>query len=162
MLRQSVLMATFLTALLSAWLAWMAFNFIAMVLGDRLLNTEHAHFNGFRVRIPAGVRAKLTEQELAAVVEHELGHRAHWHPWKNLLRLCFFRLLTDRQRVEQELQADDYVQDPAALARALRKLSNHPFDLQRAWRLEARIDRPATGGHPNARDGRTMKEANIL
>lgn len=140
-----------LHALLLAWLAWVFLNFALMALFSILHKPTSAQFDGFRIKVPAWLRMALTERELAAFRQHEEGHRAHRHVWKNFARVCFFVGLTPEDRRRQEFEADDYCEDPAALASGIRKTSRHPFDLLRADRLDART--------PYARVGRNTKEA---
>lgn len=135
-----------------AWLAWALLCLAVMGLAS-LAPSQHAHHDALRgVRMPSHVRLALDREELAALMEHELGHARHRHAWRNLARLALtFRPASAERRLAQELEADDCAQDPAALARALRKLSSHPVDLARAARLD-RISRES--GDPAARDAR--------
>jgi Zn-dependent protease with chaperone function len=125
-------------ALFWLWLAWVVLMLVFFGLGVVLCRHDYPHFNGFAVRIPDSVVVVLTRRELEAVIMHEHGHRAHLHVWKNLLRLLFLVPVTKAVRVRQEIQADDYVTDPLALASALRKISENEFDHVRATRLESR------------------------
>lgn len=122
--------------LLFLWLTWCAFNFAIMLAGATLLRPRYVQFDGFRIHLPVGWDIGLTQRERLAVVSHECGHRYHWHPWKNLARLCCLVPLTPRERRAQEFEADDYCTDPEALAMYLGR-STHPFDLLRAQRLAA-------------------------
>ena len=120
------------------WLGWCTIVVVFFLLGVLFVDRDSPYFDGFRVRIPLQCRLILSELELEMVIMHELGHKKHFHVWKNLLRMFVFFPATKAVRMRQELQADDYVTDPAALASALRKLSDHPFDISRAYRLEMR------------------------
>ena len=100
---------------------------------------DRASTNGWRVNMPARLERELPANEYAAIVAHELGHIEHHHTWENLARACFFTSTSAERRREQEFEADDYARFlgcAAPLASALRRLSHHPFDLERAARLE--------------------------
>ena len=127
------------------WLGWVVVNLSIFVAGALLVRPSGPIFNGFVVYVPDSIISQLTKRELAAVVMHEHGHRAHLHVWKNLGRRCLLLPFTTGMRMQQELEADDYVTDAAALASALRKIHHHPFDLRRAMRLEARHDGSVRG-----------------
>lgn len=123
------------------WACWIAIN-AAMMLGAPLIIREprSAYTNGFRIIVPAYWRVLLTEAELDAIVAHERGHLAKWHPWRNLIRVCCLLPRSIYLHRRQEFEADDYAAthaDAKALARALRKLSSDPFDSLRAGRLES-------------------------
>lgn len=135
--------------LVIAWLGWALVNVSLVFAAAVLVRPSGPIFNGFFVHVPKEIISQLTQRELAAVVMHEHGHRAHLHVWKNLARRCLLLPYTPGMRASQELQADDYVTDPSALASALRKITKHPFDLRRAIRLDARSDEvPARAGDP--------------
>lgn len=131
--------------LIKLWLAWCVANVILFALGVKFGKHDHPYFNGFTVFVPWDWALALSKRELEMVVMHELGHKAHWHVWKNLLRLLFCFPARKITRVKQELQADDFVTDPGSLASALRKMSVNPFDLYRADRLDARAQTLARG-----------------
>lgn len=124
--------------LLAAWLLWALFNLGVMLLGA-LLEPMAPHFDGFRIRVPKWATRVLTNAELQALLEHEAGHRQRGHVWVNFARTCGFRAVTLRQRREQELEADDAVSNPLALAAMIYKLSMHPFDRLRADRALRRV-----------------------
>lgn len=132
-------MAETLLAIACAWLAWCALNFLLMLAFSAFYQPTSAQFDGFRVRMPDWLSTALTRRELMAFRQHEEGHRFHMHPWQNYLRVCLFVGLTPADRRQQEYEADDFCDDPSALASAIRKTSNHPFDLVRAARLEKRV-----------------------
>lgn len=138
--------------LLLIWLVWIGGNLFLFILGLFFASYESPTFDGFRVHIPKEIASQATEAELAAVINHELGHKAHLHVWENLARVFFFIPASARRRAQQEIEADDFVKDPLALASFLRKTSRHPFDKIRATRLEWRAfelsvtcGRPTTG-----------------
>ncbi len=137
---------------LSLWALWALCNFLLMAGFAAFHEPISAQFDGFRVRLPAWLRTALTQRELDAFREHEEGHRAHWHTWKNYARVCLFLGLTPTERRRQEYEADDHCSDPAALASGIRKTSKHPFDLHRALRLETRCNvGPAGRRQPTTR-----------
>jgi hypothetical protein len=145
-------------ALLWAYGAWVAANVALFLLGAWLVRPAHPHFNGFCARVPRAWAEALTGDELRAVLDHERGHARLGHVWVNLATLALlFWPAGPRRRALQELAADDCVRDPAALASALVKMSDHPFDLLRAVRLGRRVAAiagPAGSRRPCARDGR--------
>jgi len=162
-------MSTLFAVALIAWIAWIAVNFLLMAAFSALDEPTSAQFDGFRIKMPAWLRLALTERELAAFRQHEEGHRAHRHVWKNFARVCFFIGLTPEERRRQEFEADDSCDEPIALASGIRKTSRHPFDLQRAERLEIRVriswtntEYAGTTPAPHARDGRNTKEASSI
>ena len=129
---------TWLDWMVWAWGAWVLANFMLVTLAPLAFQPSQATCNGFTIIVPQAVRTALTEKELAAVLAHEQGHRAHWHVWKNFARVCVFRFPTMRTLTRYELQADDYAAERGhalELASALAKLSDHPADLARAQRL---------------------------
>jgi hypothetical protein len=136
------------------WLSWIAINSSMFIAGVLFIKPQHPQFNGFRIHIPPHWLKELSADEIIAVVMHEQGHKVHLHVWSNLVRRFFFLPHTYTRRAKQELQADDYVTDPIALARALRKMSSEPFDLLRATRLEAKA--VPMSGQPYARDARAI------
>jgi Zn-dependent protease with chaperone function len=123
---------------LGLWAAWIIFHFVLMLI----IRPSVPSATGFRIVIPRTLfeSGTLTLAEVAAVVAHEEGHRRRGHVWQNFALVCVFARASAARRRAQELQADDYAASrvPAFnLASALRKLSRHPFDLERAIRLEA-------------------------
>jgi len=130
--------ANALEVVLIAWACWVVLNFSMMLLSAFVLRPNQPCFTGFAIVIPAWVREALTELELAAIVAHEQGHRAHRHVWMNFAAVCVFTPSGPARRLRQEHEADDYAATrghAAALASALVKLSTHPNDLERAARL---------------------------
>lgn len=120
------------------WGGWVVFNLLMVVLAATVLPVSQPHFDGFRVRLPDWLPALLTPAEIAAVVAHEHGHRAHMHVWANLVLCCMFKRPSAELRRWQERDADDYAAARGhghELAAALRKLSYHPDDMTRADRL---------------------------
>lgn len=133
-----------LEAIAAAWIAWALFNAALIALTERraLRSGYDVYVVGIwrpRICVSEQVKARLTEREYDAVVAHELGHIVHGHIWKNfLLAVALPCYRSKKLVVQQELQADAFaVQRGYAieLARALRKLSAHPFDMARADRL---------------------------
>lgn len=121
------------------WASWVAFNLLMVALAATVLPVQQAHFDGFRARLPTWLPELLTNDEIAAVISHEHGHRHHLHVWINLVLRCLFLNPGARRRRRQEIEADDYAVANGhgrSMASALRKLSNHPDDLSRAERLE--------------------------
>lgn len=133
-------MDVILYAIGTAWLGWVALNVLGLVLGPMIAGNRHGAFtNGLLIRIPPAVAQMLDADELAAVIAHEQGHRAHAHSFRNLARSCVFLKRSSRGFLLQELEADDYASKRghgAALARALRRLDGHPLNLYRAARLD--------------------------
>jgi Zn-dependent protease with chaperone function len=132
-------MAAVLTFIAGAWVAWAALCTLGALVAPFLVRGTPAT-NGLFIVVPSAVRDRLPPDELAAVIEHERGHRSRLHAVENLLRAWVFIRRTAKRAAQQEFEADDYAAariDPMTLARALRRLSSHPFDLQRAFRLEA-------------------------
>lgn len=129
-------MADLLWLPLAAWLLWCAGNVALFLLGAWLARPNAPHFNGFTVFIPWWYAQRLSDDELVAVIQHELGHKHLRHVWKNLARRCVFLRYTPERHEREETEADDYCRRPLDLAAALRKTSSHPFDLWRAERLE--------------------------
>lgn len=128
----------FLTWALACWMMWAFLNVVAFCISAAVREPVMAQYDGFRITVPSWLHRVLTPRELAAVRQHEEGHRAAMHPWKNLARLCLLWPAGRETLRAQELEADDYVKDPAALASAIRKTSNNRFDLLRAHILEVR------------------------
>lgn len=125
------------TALI-AWACWAGLNVSLMLLTSFVVQPSQPCFTGFRVVIPAWVVRSLNASELEAITAHELGHRAHWHAWKNFAAVCVFMPASAATRLRQEHEADDYAAERghgAALASALARLSTHPNDIERAARL---------------------------
>lgn len=121
------------------WALWIVANVVLLLASPYLVKDAAGPFtNGLRIVIPEGLAAKVTPNEMAAMLVHEIGHNAHHHSLKNLARsCCFIPRGADLMR-EQEIEADDFAAahaDPAALASALRKVSFNNFDWQRAARL---------------------------
>lgn len=125
--------------LLFVWLGWVAFNVAALLLAPWIAGGKVGAFtNGVQIVIPDHIKRALTEAELAAIYEHERGHQALHHAFRNLARSCLFVPRSAALAQRQELEADDYAAARGhgpALASALRKLSAHEFDLYRARRL---------------------------
>ncbi len=138
-----------------AWLCWIGANLLLFFAGVLLAKHSTPCFDGFRIHMPERFKSMVNPVELAAAIEHEQGHRARGHVWENLICLLLFRPVSKARRVEQELEADDYVKDPGALACCLMKTSMHPFDLYRAERLIARAKQCSQAvGDPSERDAR--------
>lgn len=127
-------------ALLILWAAWAGAHLILFALGALLVRPENTpHYNGFTIIVPARVRRMLPADEFNAVMEHERGHARMFHVWYNLARVCFLVPVSVEELQAQELAADDCAQDPAALARAMRRMGAYtPFDVYRVERLERR------------------------
>ena len=122
-----------------AWLGWAALNIVALVLSPWVIGDRAAYTNGLVIVVPERFKRQLFASELAAIYSHEQGHRAHGHAFRNLARSCFFIPRPAGLAMRQEHEADDYAAARGhgpALASALRKLSTHPFDLARAYRLD--------------------------
>lgn len=154
-------MADVLLFVLCLWALWALCNLVLMAAFSSLGYSDAARFDGFRVHIPEWMKTALTERELRAFRQHEEGHRARMHVWSNFARVCFFIGMTPATRRRQEHEADDFCDDPAALASGIRKTSNHAFDLARAARLETRAlveEGPAGRRRPNPRDAGSKKE----
>lgn len=129
------------------WGGWAGFNLLVFLAGLVFAKYDSPTFDGLRVHIPGRFVVEVTQEELAAAVMHELGHKAKLHVWENLLKLLLFCPVSIRRRMKQEIEADLYVIDSRSLASFLRKTSVHPFDQLRATMLEARAARavPITG-----------------
>lgn len=115
------------------------FRCLVILLCMALIRPSETSFNGFRIHIDTRIVKLLSNNELAAIVLHELGHKRLYHVWSNYFQTCFFIKVSKAKRIEQELQADNFVAEHGMsieLSKALRKLSYHPFDLQRADRME--------------------------
>lgn len=128
----------FLSLLGCAWLGWVGLNFTALLLSPLVVGNRGAYTNGLVIVVPDHIKRALSADELAAIYSHEQGHRARAHAFRNLARSCFFIHRPAGLAMQQEHEADDYAAARGhgpALASALRKLSNHPFDLARADRL---------------------------
>lgn len=131
-----------MTELAIAWLIWVAFNLTVMLTAPSFAQPFFgAYTNGVQVVVPTWVRDSLTQDELKAVIAHELGHIARRHAWWNVGLACLFLFvcMSEERRRTQEFEADDYAASLGyglALASALRKLSTYHFDRQRAERLE--------------------------
>lgn len=120
------------------WALWIVCNFCLLALSAWLATPDHPCFNGFAVKIPVWLPQVLTEEEVAAIVAHEDGHRELWHVWENFGQKCYFSKVTPQRLLEQELEADDFACDTGhgrALASALGKLSTHPSTLMRVERI---------------------------
>lgn len=126
---------TYLWLIPGALAAWLLFNLSCMVSGTLFAPAATPEFDGFRIRIPPDVRAVLEDYQLEAVLQHEREHRRLMHPWKNLARACAFAPASPRTRLLQEFRADDAVENPWAMAEALRTLSDARLDMLRAARL---------------------------
>lgn len=147
-------MTEFLFWLFCGWLAWVLINSLLFVAGLLWAKHENPAFDGVRIHMPERFVKMVTGEELAAAYMHEAGHRYHLHVWENLLRLLFCAPCPESRRVQQELEADDFVSNPVDLAGFLLKTSHHPFDLYRARRLLDRAERSRDAGNPSARDER--------
>ena len=130
------------------WALWIAGNVGLLLASPYLMRDAAGPFtNGLRVVIPEGLAAKVTPEEMAAMLSHEDGHLAHRHNLKNLLRSCVFIPRSADLMREQEIEADDFAAErghAAALASALMKISFNSFDWQRASRLSRMAAQPAT------------------
>lgn len=129
------------TYLVFAWLAWCLFNVALLAAGPYLVGESNVVTNGFTTVFPQKLRERLTDEEQAALMAHEDGHKAHRHPLKNLLRAFFFLARPTKVALLQEIEADDYAAargHAKPLASALRKLSGNAFDHYRASRLDPR------------------------
>lgn len=129
-----------LELILSTWLLWVALQVLLLLVGPLFapMLGLGACTNGIWITIPGHVREILTPEELEAVIAHERGHRYRLHALENLVLACFFIRRSPERAWQQELEADDHAADMGhakALASALRKLSRHPNDNERAWRL---------------------------
>lgn len=101
-----------------------AFGLCAVVLCRSFFpcGENQVYFDGFQIRIGANIRNLLTSDELASVLQHENGHRVHWHVWKNFVRALFFFPHTQARRLFQERQADRCVTNKRVFVSALKKL----------------------------------------
>lgn len=89
--------------------------------------------------MPRSLHEVLTVEEYCAVFAHERGHQILHHIWKNYARACLFIFISEKARLAQELEADDYAASAGhakTLASAIRKLSGAQIDRNRAARLE--------------------------
>lgn len=115
------------------------------------------------VRIAQSLKAKLKQQELHAVIAHEVGHVARDAMAVRVARVISFILLVPRRFVDvaidwtrRELEADRFAveltKDPASLAKALRRMvaraqvtamlgANRQVPSSKPWRLVAAIER---------------------
>jgi len=133
-------MAAPLQIIVMAWLCWCLFN-VGLLLASPWLMPGRVVTNGFWTVFPQALRDKLTEEEQAAILAHEAGHKAHRHALRNLLLTLFLMRRSAKAALMQELEADNYAADRGhgpALASALRKLSCDAFDWYRAARLDPR------------------------
>lgn len=130
-----------LLLLVLIWVGWILTNLALFLIGVKIATYDTPTFDGFTIHIPERFVAATDREELAAAIMHEEGHRFHKHVWENLLRLFLFAPVSTHRRMGQEIEADDFVAKPEALAAFLRKTSTHPFDLWRAARLELRASR---------------------
>lgn len=148
-----------------AWLLWFALNLYIVAfarkgaLTDGLTAYATGLFGRGAIVISPKARLILDAEELKAIIAHEQGHIANSHILENFLVAVFLPFLllwrADR-REEQELEADDFAVAQlgwAPLASALRKLSTHRFDIQRAERLEAYGERGSRLGLTVAAQG---------
>lgn len=128
-----------LVVALACWAVW-----LIMIVGGALLaprRIDQPCTNGIWIYMPDRLLWQLPSDEWAAVYMHEVGHRVRLHVLRNIARLAVFIPRSETSLRQQEFEADDYAAargHAAALARALRRLSEHPDDLHRAARLEAR------------------------
>lgn len=126
------------------WIAWAAFNLCIALLSQHWGSyARTAHVVGlwrYRIVIPEEVAEKVSLSEYVALGLHEYGHVHHRHIRKNLVLAVLLPFCRTRARAQhQELEADAYAAGMGygpALASALRKLSRHPFDLERAQLLD--------------------------
>jgi Zn-dependent protease with chaperone function len=124
-----------------AWAAWCVFVAIVTLAGPYLVPHTTAMTNGLWVVFPEAVRARLTQEQQAAVIAHERGHIARGHIFINMVRAFIFLRLPLHMAILQELQADDYAAARGhgpALASALRAIGTEAFDFYRASRLSPR------------------------
>lgn len=131
-------MAYVLTVLSAAWAAWAIVNLAALLMVAVFVRPNQPCFNGFQIVMPDWLIMVLTPAEIAAVLEHERGHRHHLHIWSNLALACCFVSISMARRRRLEFEADDYAASGGhaqALASALDKMSAHSFDIERAARL---------------------------
>lgn len=122
---------------LALWAVWVLVCVSAWVLGPYM--ARGACTNGLRIAIPQAMLTELDQEEMQAVIAHEVGHKHHAHAIRNLLRLCCFLPASAARLERQEQEADDYaagIVGAAVVARALRKVSRHPAAIRRAERLE--------------------------
>lgn len=130
---------TVVSAILAAWLCWVAINMLLLIASPWLAPASIGAFtNGLRIVIPDELRAKLSEPELAAVIAHEHGHIAHRHALANLASRCLLLPRPPHLAYRQELEADDYAAargHAAALASVVERLGATPLDRFRAARL---------------------------
>ncbi len=132
-------MAWVVLAPVALWLAWCALLVLGVVLVPLVHRpTGNAYTNGLVIWVCPTLREKLTPRELAAILEHERGHRRHGHAWLNLARACVFLKMNRGLELRLEHQADDYAAArgyAVPLAGALRKLSPRTRDIGRGARL---------------------------
>ncbi len=133
-------MLDLITLVLCVWGVWCLLQVALLLVVPPVAQAfGFAVTNGLWIVIPDDVRAKLTEEELAAVLAHERGHIHHLHAIENLVLACCFVGRSPKRAHQQELEADDYAAQlghAAALASAISKLSQHPLDQLRARRLQ--------------------------
>jgi Zn-dependent protease with chaperone function len=129
-----------ITILFVVWVAWAALNAALLVLSPWIVPDRAGAFtNGLVIVVPEALRSQLTANELAAIEAHEQGHIAHMHALKNCLRSCLLLPRPKALAMQQELEADAFAESHGhrlALASALRRMSSHPFDLDRARLLD--------------------------
>lgn len=122
-----------------AWAAWCLLQVSLLLIVPPIAHAfGFAATNGIWIVIPPDVRARLTDEEIAAVHAHERGHVHHLHAIENLALACVFLRRSPKRAHQQELEADDYAAEEGladALASAIEKLSQHPRDLLRVKRL---------------------------
>ncbi|NBW08311.1 MAG: hypothetical protein EBR82_09815 [Caulobacteraceae bacterium] len=125
---------------LLAWACWCGLQVLLLLVGPPIARAfGFAATNGLWIVIPDDVRAKLTEEELAAVLAHERGHVYHLHALENLALACIFVSRSPKRAHQQELEADDYAAEEGhadALASAIRKLGASRLGELRARRLQ--------------------------
>jgi Zn-dependent protease with chaperone function len=124
--------------LLIAWTVWIVGNILFAAYGGRGTRGQPAYVTGLfppKIFLAVGVEKVLTVREQEALIAHELGHVVHGHIWINLLRVFIFWFPSQKVRIAQEIQADEFAQARGyalELAEALHKLSNSPLDDIRA------------------------------
>lgn len=149
--------------ILGLWGMWIIFNVMIVFFAHRCIFTNTPDtiasasglFWNSSIVLNPGVSSILTGDEVCAIFAHEQGHIYRHHILENLLVVCFIPFMIPfrwTRRRYQEFEADDYAAEIvgiAAIASAIRKLSNHDFDIIRAKRLEARLKARMRHNIPN-------------